>query len=32
MSAEEVTAKVMTALMEVSKNGFQESFQKTYEH
>jgi hypothetical protein len=29
-SAEEVTAKVMTALKEVSKNSFQECFPKLY--
>jgi histone-lysine N-methyltransferase SETMAR len=30
-SAEEVTAKATTALEDVSKNGFQECFQKLYE-
>jgi hypothetical protein len=31
-TAEEVTSKVMRALAEISKNGFQESFQRLYEH
>jgi hypothetical protein len=32
VSAEEVTAKVLRALTGVSKKGFQEYFQKLYEH